>query len=70
VDAKNKPVAEFEGTHEGTDKNRITAMDERTKAIWGTGDPAVVTDAGYDSIQDMVESMARGSHAAWSRDGF
>jgi transposase len=34
VDAKHKPVVEFEVTNEGTDKNQITARAERTKAIW------------------------------------
>jgi transposase len=60
VDAKNKLVVEFEVTHEGTDKNRITPMVERIKTIVGTGALAVIADTGYDSVQDSVESMARG----------
>jgi hypothetical protein len=61
VDAKNKLVVEFEVTNEGTDTNQITPMVERTKAIWGTDTVTVVADAGYDSVQDIVESMAHGA---------
>jgi transposase len=61
VDAKNKLVVEFEVTNEGTDNNQITPMVERTKAILGTDTVAVVADAGYGSVQDIVESMAHGA---------
>jgi hypothetical protein len=61
VDAKNKLVVEFEVTNEGTDNNQITPMVERTKALLGIDPEAVVADAGYDSVQDMVERMAHGA---------
>jgi hypothetical protein len=60
VDAKNKLVVEFEVTNEGNDKNQITPMAERTKSVLGTEAVTVVADTGYDSVQDIVESMAQG----------
>jgi hypothetical protein len=64
--AKNKLVAEFEVTNEGNGKNRITPTVERTKTVLGADKLTVVADAGYDSAQDIVESMAHGAvpHAA------
>jgi hypothetical protein len=61
VDAKNKLVVEFEVTNKRTDHNQITPMVARTKAILGTDTVAVVADAGYDSVQDIIESMAHGA---------
>jgi transposase len=60
VDAQNKLVVEFEVTNEGTDNNQITPMAERTKTLLRTDAVTVVADAGYDSVQDIVESMAHG----------
>jgi hypothetical protein len=61
VDAKNKLVVEFEVTNEGTDNNQITPMAEGAKAILGTDRVTVVADAGYDRVQDIMESMDRGT---------
>jgi hypothetical protein len=61
VDGKNKLVVEFEATNEGNDKNQITPMTERTKAVLGIEAVTVVADTGYDSVQDIIESMARGA---------
>jgi hypothetical protein len=36
-------------------------MVERAKSILGTETLAVVADAGYGSVQDIVESMAHGA---------
>jgi hypothetical protein len=61
VDAKNKLVVEFEVANAGTDHNQITPMVERAKSILGTETLAVAADAGYDSVQDIGESMAHGA---------
>jgi hypothetical protein len=61
ADAKNKLVVEFEVTNERTGNNQVTPMAERTKTILGTEALTVVADAGYDSVQDIVESMAHGT---------
>jgi hypothetical protein len=66
VDAKNKPVAEFEVTNEGNDKNRIAPMGERAKTVLGTDKLTAAADTGYDNARDILESMAGGiePHAA------
>jgi hypothetical protein len=60
VDAQNKLIAAFAVTNDGTDKNQITPMAEQTKTLLGTDTLTIVADAGYDRVQDIVESMARG----------
>jgi hypothetical protein len=60
VDAKNKLIVDFEVTNQGNDKNFITPMAVRAKELLETETLAVVTDAGYESIQDITAAMAEG----------
>jgi hypothetical protein len=56
VDAKNKLIIDFEVTNQGNDKNFITPMATSAKELMATETLAVVTDAGYESIQDIIEA--------------
>jgi len=60
VDAKNKLIIDFEVTNQGNDKNFITPMAAAVQEMLGTEQIAVVTDAGYESIQDILASMGSG----------
>jgi transposase len=60
VDAENKLVAEFEVTNHVNDKNQITPMVERVQEILENEHIQVVTDAGYESIQDILAAREKG----------
>jgi transposase len=60
VDAKNKLIVDFEVTNQGNDKNFITPMATSAKELMETETLTVVTDAGYESIQDILAAMGEG----------
>jgi transposase len=60
VDAKNKLVTAFKVTNKGNDMNSITPMVSEIQETIGSETKAVVTDAGYDSVQDIVAAQGRG----------
>ena len=60
VDAKNKLIVDFEVSNQGNDKNFITPMAGRAQQVLGTETLTVVTDAGYESIQDILAAMNQG----------
>jgi hypothetical protein len=60
VDAKNKLTVDFEVTNQGNDKNFIAPMAASAKELMGTETLAVVTDGGYESIQDIIEAANLG----------
>ena len=60
VDAKHKLVIDFEVSNQGNDKNFITPMAARAQEMLGTETLTVVTDTGYESIQDIMSAMGRG----------
>ena len=60
VDAKYKLIAEFEVTNQCNDRNQIAPMGKKAQEILETDTLKVITDAGYDSAQDIVEAMRDG----------
>jgi hypothetical protein len=60
VDAKNKLIVDFEVTNQGNDKNFISPMAASVKELLETETITVVTDAGYESIQDIMAAMKEG----------
>jgi transposase len=60
VDAKNKLIVDFEVTNQGNDKNFITPMATSAMKLLGVGKITAVTDAGYESIQDIMAAMGEG----------
>jgi transposase len=60
VDGKNKLIVDFEVTNQGNDKNYITPMAVAVQKVLGGEKTAVVTDAGYESVQDILASMGKG----------
>jgi hypothetical protein len=66
VDVKNKPIAEFDVSNQGNDKNFITTMAAVAQEILETEKTAAVTGAGYESIKDITKVTAQGVdvHAA------
>jgi hypothetical protein len=60
VDARNKLIVDFEVTNQGNDKNFIQPMAASVKEQMETETIAVVTDAGYESIQDIMAAMKAG----------
>jgi transposase/IS5 family transposase len=60
VDAKNKLIAEFKVTNGAADSNQLTPVADSAKEILETEEITVVADKGYDSVQDIVKSMAHG----------
>jgi len=63
VDAKHKLIVEFEVSNRGNDKNFITPMATGAKEILETETITVVTDAGYESIQDIISAAGKGIDA-------
>jgi len=63
VDAKNKLIAEFEISNQGNDKNFITPLAKKTKAILETETIIVAVDNGYESIQDILAAKSQGIEA-------
>lgn len=64
VDAKNKLVAEFEVTNQAFDVNLLGSMRDKAKETLGAEKLAVVADAGYDSVEDIVHCLNDGVHIA------
>jgi hypothetical protein len=60
ADAKNKLIIDFEVTNHVNDKNLINPMAAAVQEILGTKEIAAVTDAGYESVQDIVAAMDKG----------
>jgi len=60
VDAKNKLIIDFEVTNQGNDKNFITPLATSAKELMETETLTAVTDAGYESIQDIMATMSHG----------
>ena len=60
VDAKNKLIVDFEVTNQGNDKNFITPLATSAKELLKTETLKVVTDAGYESVQDIIMAMDQG----------
>ena len=60
VDAKNKLIIDFEVTNQVNDKNFIAPMSAAVQEMLGTEKVAVVTDAGYESIHDILAAMNNG----------
>ena len=60
VDSKHKLVVDFEVSNQGNDKNLITPMTANMQEILEAERIAVVTDAGYESIQDILSAMRQG----------
>ena len=60
VDSAHMLVAEFEVTNDAFDYNHITPMVERIKETLQAQRFSAVTDTGYDSVQDIVDSMSQG----------
>ena len=60
VDTQNKLIVDFAVTNHANDKNSITPMATSVKALMGVETIAVVTDAGYESIQDIMAAMNQG----------
>jgi len=60
VDAKNKLIVEFEVTNQGNDMNFITPMALKAKELLDVDKATIVTDAGYESIQDITAAMGQG----------
>jgi transposase len=60
VDAKNKLIADFEVGNQGNDKNFITPMAVKMQELLETEKITIVTDAGYESIQDILAAESQG----------
>ena len=60
VDSKNNLIAEFEVTNKAEDNNQISVMSAKACDILETKVITVAVDAGYDSVQDIVDSMEAG----------
>jgi transposase len=60
VDAKHKLIVDFEVTNQGNDKNFISPMAVKVKEMLGVEKITVVTDAGYESIHDIITAMDNG----------
>ena len=60
VDAENKLIIDFTVSNQGNDKNFITPMAVSAKEQLETDKITVVTDGGYESIQDMINATSQG----------
>ena len=60
ADAKNKLIVDFEVSNQGNDKNFITPMASRVKELLETETIAIVADAGYESIGDILAATELG----------
>jgi transposase len=58
VDAKNRLVSAFKVTNQGNDLNSLTPMVKEVQTVVET--KAVVGDAGYNSVQDIVGAQGLG----------
>jgi len=63
ADAKNKFIVEFEAGSQGNDKNFIAPMAKSSQELLGTQNIAVVADAGYESIKDIIDAGNQGVDA-------
>ena len=61
TDAKHKMIVAYEVTNNASDDNQITPMTEQAKEILEVESITVVTDVGYDSVQDIVKAMSDGA---------
>lgn len=60
VDSKNKLIVDFEVTNHPEDQNQLSVMAEKARDILETTDLTVTTDAGYNSVNDIVQSIQNG----------
>jgi len=60
VDSEHNLIIDFNITNNASDDNQITPMVERVKDVLDVDALAVVADAGYDSVQDIVAAMNQG----------
>lgn len=70
VDSKNKMIAEFDVTNKTNDKNQLTPMSKSVCDTLETKTITIVADAGYDSVQDIVECMGNGIKPNVSKTDF
>jgi len=60
VDAKNKLIVDFKVSNQGNDKNFVTPMAKNAMELFETEQIAVVTDAGYECIGDILSAASQG----------
>jgi len=60
VDAKHKMIAEFEVTNNPNDLNQMAPLMENVKEVLEVEEITAVTDAGYNSVRDIVNTLKSG----------